>query len=152
MHATTRLGALLAGAALLAGSGAAQAGGNVYWSVGIQAPLDPYGATIGTTISNAPLYRPAPVVVVPAAPVYVRPAPVYAPPVAVYYPPAPVVYTAPRSIVVRPAPVYVARPPVYEGWHYRGQGPRWQHRHDRDERWDRRDHRRGDRHDRRHRD
>lgn len=94
--------ALLALAGLL-GAGSAHAGGNVYWSVGIHAPLDPFGASIGTTISNAPrvVYRPAPV--------YLAPAPVYmAPPPPVYYP-APVYYKpAPRVVYVqRPAPVYV---------------------------------------------
>lgn len=83
-------------------TGAAQARDNVYWSIGINAPLDPYGASIGTTISNGP--------------VYVRPAPVYYPAPPVYYAPPPVVY--------RPAPVYYVPPPVYvgggyyDGWHH----------------------------------
>lgn len=87
------------------GAGAAHAGGNVYWSIGINAPLDSYGSSIGTVISNGPVYRPAPV--------YVQPAPViYAPPpvVVVSRP----VYMPPPVVVVRPRPVYVAQPaPVY---------------------------------------
>jgi hypothetical protein len=96
--------ALAVTAALAAGT--AQARDNVYWSIGIHAPLDPYGATIGTTFSNA---RPA------YGPVYLQPAPVYyAPPPVYYYEPAP-------RVVYRPAPVYVAPQPVwvpayYDGW------------------------------------
>ena len=52
------------GVAALAAAGAAQAGGNVYWSVGVAAP----GVQVG--VANAPP-------VYAAAPVYVQPAPVY---------------------------------------------------------------------------
>ena len=57
----------LAGLAVLAAA-PAQAGGDVYWSVGVQSP------GIGATFSNAPpvVHVPAPVVVYPA-PVYVVP-------------------------------------------------------------------------------
>jgi len=132
--------AALALAGVLAGT-AAHAGTNVYWSVGIQAPIHP-GVTIGTVVSNlpapvyvpAPVYAPAPVVVpapvivpapvVYAPPVYVAPRPVYAQPRPVYVHPQPV-YVAPRPVVIRPAPGVL--PP---GWK----------RHDHDRRW----HRRGD--------
>lgn len=81
---------------------AAQAG-NVYWSIGINAP------PIGTVISNAPVYgQPAPVVY--SAPVY-YPAPVYLPPV-----------------VYRPAPVVVAPSYVVGGWQRVDYYPRdWHH-------------------------
>jgi hypothetical protein len=95
----------------LAGSlwtGGAQARDNVYWSIGIHAPLDPYGASIGTTISNA-----RPVAVYPA-PVYVAPAPAY------YYPPPPRVVYRPVPVYVEPAPVYMVRG---DGW----RGPRHKH-------------------------
>jgi PXPV repeat (3 copies) len=86
---------IAAGALALVGvlaSGLAQARDNVHWSIGIHLPLDPYGATIGTTIGNS---RP---VIVQPAPVYYAPPPVYYAPPPVYYAPAPVIY--------RPAPVY----------------------------------------------
>ncbi len=76
-------------------TGAAMARSNVYWSIGINAPLD-YGVSLGTVISNAPaypVYQPAPVYY-SAPPVYVRPAPVY-------------YYAAPR-------PVYLERPVIYQ--------------------------------------
>ena len=64
----------LAAAAVLA-AGAAQAGSNVYWSIGVAAP------GVGTVISNAPsYYEPAPVYAYP-------PQVVYAPQPRVYYPP-----------------------------------------------------------------
>ena len=94
---------------LVAGSlaaGAAHAGSNVYWSVGINAPLE-YGGSIGTVFSNGPGYAPAPVYVQPA-PVYVAPAPVYVP-APVYMQPRPV-YVAPAPVYYRPRPVYYARP------------------------------------------
>lgn len=113
---------------------AAQAG-NVYWSIGINAP------PIGTVISNAPVY----------APVYSQPAPVYYP--------APVVYPAP--VYVRPAPVVVApsyvvggwqrveyRPPEWRRWNYE-QRRHWEEREShRSRRHDRHDHHDeyGDRH------
>lgn len=87
-------------------AGAAHAGTNVYWSIGISAP------PIGTVISNAPIH-PAPVVVAPAPVVYAPPPVVYAPaPVVVR--PAPRVVHAP-PVVVRPAPRVVHAPPVVVG-------------------------------------
>ena len=83
-------------------AGVAAARDNVYWSVGIHAPLDPYGASIGTTISNA-------------RPVYVAPAPVYYAPPPVYVAPPPVVYR-PAPVYYAPAPVYVPQPVYYDGW------------------------------------
>jgi hypothetical protein len=118
-------------------SGTAQAGGNVYWSIGIDAPLGG-GASVGTVISNAPAYGPAPVYVQPAPvyvppPVYVRPAPVvYAPPV--YVAPRPV-YVQPRPVYVQPRPIYVRPAPlVYQGWAPPGHAKKqWRQR--RDDRW-----------------
>ena len=77
------------GAAGLVATASAHAGGNVFWSVGVNLP------PIGTVVSNAPVY-PAPPV---AYPTVVYPAP------AVVYQPAPVVYQ-PAPVVYRPAPVY----------------------------------------------
>lgn len=93
------------GVAALAAVGAAQAGGNVYWSVGVAAP----GVQVG--VANAPP-------VYAAAPVYVQPAPVYVRPAPVWVQPAPVYYRAPRVVV--PAPVVYR--PVARGW-------AWGHRH-----------------------
>lgn len=91
-------------AAALLGAGAAQAGSNVYWSIGISAP------PIGTVISNAPVYAPAPVVVAPPV--------VYSPPPVVYAPP-PVYRPVPR--VVYEQPVFVGRPvPIAYGHPYYG--------------------------------
>jgi hypothetical protein len=125
--ATLAVSAVSLGAMLAAP--AAHAGGNVSWSIDIRAPLDPYGATIGTTIGNAPrhVYHPAPVVYAP--PVVVAPAPVYYAPPPVYYAPRPRVIYAPvayRPARVLPAPVYV---PYRHG-----------HQHHRHDRRDRRDH------------
>ncbi len=109
-------------------SGAAHAG-NVYWSIGINAP------PIGTVISNAPVYsEPAPVV---------YPAPVYLPP--------PVVYR-PAPVVVAPSPVYYgAAPVVYGGWERAGYYPREWHRwnYEQRQRWEERQRweRHHDRHD-----
>lgn len=94
-------------------AGVAQARDNVYWSVGIHLPLDPYGATIGTTIGNA-------------RPLYVRPAPIYYEPAPIYYAPPPVVYSTPPVYYYQPYPrvVYMSQPvyvPVYRHGH-RGQG------------------------------
>jgi hypothetical protein len=84
----------------------AQAGGNVFFSVGAQvAP----GISVG--VSTAPYY---------AAPAY-YPQPVYVQPAPVYYQPAPVYY--------QPAPVYVA-PPVYGVTYVRPWGGGY-HRHGR---------------------
>ena len=90
------------GLAALAAAGAAQAGSNVYWSVGVAAP----GIQVG--VASAPP-------VVAAAPVFVQPAPVWVQP-------APVVYRAPRVVV--PAPVVYR--PVPRGWvrHHHPHGPR----------------------------
>ena len=94
----------IAAVALALGAAAsAHAGGHVYWSIGINAPIDPYGTTIGTTISNGPTYR--------AAPVYVQPAPIYYPPAPVVY--APPVYVQPRPVYVQPQPVVVYPRPRY---------------------------------------
>jgi hypothetical protein len=83
--------ALVATTLALAAAGA-QANG-VFWSIGINAPLQP-GVSIGTVFSNAPVY--------PVAPAYYQPAPV------VYSEPA---YYAPAPVFVRPAPVvYLPRP------------------------------------------
>lgn len=91
---------VLASAALAAGMAAAgnAAARDVYWSIGIQAPIYPAGS-IGTVVSNAPVVAPAPVWVVDA-PVYVAPPPV------VYVPRA--VYVQPRVVYrpAYPAPVY----------------------------------------------
>ena len=121
---------LLTAASALLGSGAAQAG-NVYWSIGIQAP------PITTVVSNGPAYR---------APVYAPPvyAPVYAP---VYGPVYAPVYTPPPRVVYRPVPVVYRPVPVYRG--HRHEHRDWRsHEHRRDDRWDhRRDHRRDGRDD-----
>ena len=69
--------ALAGGAALLLGTGAAQAGGdNLYWSVGVSSP----GVYVG--VASAP-------------PVVVRPPVYYAPPPVVYVPARPVMYGPP---------------------------------------------------------
>lgn len=90
----------LVAVALFVAAAGAQAS-NVSWSIGIQAPLGP-GVNVGTVVSNAPVYSPAPVIYAPppvvAAPVYVQPAPVYYVPRPVYYP-ARVVY---RPVWVAP--------------------------------------------------
>ena len=84
--------ALVAATLVLAAAGAQAR--DVYWSVGINAPLHP-GVSVGTVFSNAPVYQAAPVVyaepVYVAAPVYVRLAPV------VYWPQP---YYAPQRVVV----------------------------------------------------
>jgi hypothetical protein len=100
--------AALATAATLLAAGAAHAGGNVQWSVGIDLP------NVATVISNFPL-PPLPRVVVQQAPVIYAPAPVVYAPAPVVYEPAPrVVYQ--RPVVVYQEPVVVYRPvPVYHG-------------------------------------
>ena len=88
--------ALVAATLVLAAAGAQAR--DVYWSVGINAPLQP-GFSVGTVISNAPVYRPAPVIY--SEPVY------YAEPV--YVLPAPVLYVPQRMYVPQPqgyAPVW----------------------------------------------
>ena len=90
----------LASTAALLCAGAAHAHG-VTWSIGINAP------GIGTVISNAPVYVPAPVY-------YEEPAPVvYEQPRVVYQQPQ-VVYQQPQ-VVFRPVPrIYTPVPVVYE--------------------------------------
>lgn len=102
--------ALIAFGIALAAAGAQAR--DVTWSIGINAPLHP-GVSIGTVISNAPVYRPAPVVY--AEPVYV-PAPVYVRHAPVVYMPQPVY--APQRVVYVPARVA------------RGHGHgHWRHKH-----------------------
>jgi hypothetical protein len=105
-------------------AGVAQARSDVYWSIGINAPID-HGVTLGTVISNGPRYQPAPV--------YYAPRPIY-------YAPAPVYYDA-RPVYVQPRHVYV------EPWHGHRHGRQHHRRHDR---WEGRhgDDHRHDRHDR----
>ena len=104
---------LTATLALAAGLTAASAHArDVTWSIGIQAPLHP-GVSVGTVISNAPVYRPAPVFY--AEPVYL-PVPVYVHPAQVVYMPQPVY--APQRVVYVPA------------WKSSGHGQRhWRHKH-----------------------
>jgi hypothetical protein len=92
-----------AGVVALAAVGtAAQARGNVAFSVGINAaPAPYYGYGYGPTY--APAYGPAPV--------YVEQA--YVAPQQVYVAPQQQVYVAPQQVYVQPAPVYVAPRPVY---------------------------------------
>lgn len=90
--------ALLAVTLVLAAAGAQAR--DVYWSVGINAPLQP-GVSFGTVISNAPVYQAAPVFY--SEPVY-APAPMYLP-APVYVRPAPVVYW--------PQPYYAPQRAVY---------------------------------------
>lgn len=108
---TLVLGSLAVAGALMAGS--AQARGDVYWSVDVQAPGYPVG--VGATFSNAPR------VVAYPQPVYVAPPPV------VYAPP-PVVYV-PRPMYVQPRPTYYYGPPAYYR-HYPRHWHREQWRHD----------------------
>lgn len=111
---------LLAAGALAAG--AAQARSDVYWSIGINAPVA--GVGVGTVVSNAPVYPSYPVAAVPAYPVY-GPPPVVVVPQPVYRP-------APRYVAV---PVYPQR--GYGRWERdrerwereRWERERWEHRH-----------------------
>jgi hypothetical protein len=126
-----RLNFIVASGLVLAGTFAtdmAVARDNVQWSIGINLPLDPYGASIGTTIGNTrPVYvQPAPVYFAPP-PVYYAPAPVYYGPAPVYYRPAPIYYRPHPRAVVLPAPVYV-QPQRHGGW--RRQGRDHDRRHD----------------------
>jgi len=109
------------GLAALAATGAAQAGGNVFWSVGVAAP----GVQLG--VANAPqIYaQPAPVYYQPA-PVYYQPAPIYVQPAPVYYRPAPV-YVQPAPVYYRPARVVVPAPVYYRPGHGYRHGPRQGH-------------------------
>jgi hypothetical protein len=117
----TSFAAALVTVGALCASGAQAA--NVQWSVGINLPV------VGTVISNAPVYAPAPV---------------YYPPAPVYYEPAPVYYQPPPRVIYRPAPVVVRPVPVI----YRP-GPGWGPRHDHGRGWDRGDWRDGHRDQRR---
>ncbi|WP_447916353.1 hypothetical protein [Delftia acidovorans] len=95
----------LALAALMA-SGAAQARGDVQWSISLNSPG---------------MYGP---------PVYVAPAPVYvAPPQPIYYAPPPPVYYAPRAVYRAPPVVVVPGYGYGYGGGYRG-GYRGEYRHD----------------------
>ena len=95
------------GVAALAATGAAQAGGNVFWSVGVAAP----GVQLG--VANAPQ-------------IYAQPAPVYVQPAPVYYQPAPV-YVQPAPVYYRPARVVVPAPVYYRPGHGYRHGPRQVH-------------------------
>ena len=105
-------------------AGAAQAGSNIQWSIGINAP------PVATVISNGYGYDYG----------YYAPAPVYAYPPAVVYSPAPRAYYPPQVVYERPVPIY-----------YHGQ--RRMSDRDRDgipDRYDRYDNRWGQGHDRGH--
>jgi len=118
--------ALVATTLVLAAAGA-QAHGSTYWSIGINAPLQP-GVSIGTVFSNAPIY--------PSAPAYYPSAPVvYAEPA--YYPPAPV-YVRSAPVIYLSQPYYTPYRGVYAtGW----AAPHDGHGHDRGH--GRSDHRQG---------
>jgi hypothetical protein len=134
--------ALATGAALLS-AGAAHAGGDVFWSIGINLP------NVETVLSNAPapfygpqrVYAPAPVYVpqrvyVPA-PVYVQPQVDYRPVPHAYYGPATIAYVRPMHGLVRPHPHWVK---------HRHERRDWREARREDRRDDRRDNRR-DHHD-----
>ena len=107
-------------------AGAAQAGSNIQWSIGINAP------PVATVISNGYGYG--------YGDGYHAPAPVYAYPPAVVYSPAPRAYYPPQVVYERPVPIY-----------YHGQ--RRMSDRDRDgipDRYDRYDNRWGQGHDRGH--
>jgi hypothetical protein len=108
----------LAAAATMCSAGVAHAGGNVFWSIGINLPA------VGTVISNAPVYAPAPVYV-PAPVYYEEPAPVYYEPPQVVYRPVPRAYYPAQIAYVHPAPL------LYPRFH-----PQWKHR---DHGWERGD-------------
>lgn len=90
-------------AGLVAATAAAHAGGGVYWSVNVDAPIQGAGR-VSTAVSNtrwgvAPqqgYYAPAPVVYAPPPVVYAPPAVVVQPSPVYGYVPAPVVYAPPR--------------------------------------------------------
>lgn len=84
--------------AALGGVTAAQARGDVAWSVGIGVPGVTVGAANGYYAPPAPVYYapPPPVVYAPPRPVYYAPRPVY------YAPPPPVVYGPPAYGYYRP--------------------------------------------------
>ena len=96
-------------AAVLALVAAGAQARDIYWSIGINAPIQP-GVTVGTVISNAPAYRPAPVYYEPA-PAYYEPAPNYYPAAPVFY--AEPIYYRPAQVFERPARVVVLPQPYY---------------------------------------
>ena len=111
LSAKPLLAAAVALGALTAGS-AAHARSDVFFSIGIAAPVG-----------------------------YAQPAPVYVEPQPVYVEPRPV-YVQPRPVYVQPRPVYVQPQPVYYGGHRGRGGPSGdfdrdgvRNRYDRDSRW-----------------
>lgn len=112
-------------AGLMVASASAHAGGGVYWSVNVDAPVQGMGY-VSTAVSNTPrgVYAPSPVVYAPA-PV------VYAPRQVVYSPP----------VIVQPRPVYVPAPVAYYPAPRRCEPRAWwgwrehRHHHDRDDRY-----------------
>ncbi len=121
-RARRAVGCVAAGMMGLLWSAQSAQANDVYWSIGVHQP----GVSVG--VSNAPQ-------------VIVQPAP------RVIYAPPRVVYGAP-PVVVYPQPLYRTQwaPPGHsKHWHKGRHG----HRHDWDDRHDRRDDRRHDRHDRR---
>ncbi len=121
-------------AAGLAMSNTAHARGDVYWSVGVDAPVM-VGGNVHTEFSNAPQVRyvqPQPVIVAPAPVVIQQPQPVY-----VQRP------WCPPRVVYAPQPVVVVdRYPQYGGGGWRFPHGGWRH-----ERWE---HERHDHHHRHH--
>lgn len=104
--------------AALGATGVAQAGDNVYWSVGVSSP----GVQMG--VSNA---RPL-VVQAPVYTVYQQPAPVYV---------QPTVYVRPAPVYVQPAPVYISQPQfIQTGWDYPERHHGWWRGHHRHGHWD----------------
>jgi len=105
-------GLMAAASVALAGlgaSGAAQARGDVNWSIGVGVP----GVVVGVG-NGYPGYAPQ-AYYAPPAPVY------YAPPPPVYYAPARPVYYAPPVVVRPPAyGYYGGRHHYRHGHHYRG--------------------------------
>lgn len=107
----SRAAALALSLAALAGTGAAHARGDVYWSVGVNSP----GVALG--VASAP-----PVYVAPA-PVYVAPAPVYVAPARPSYYGPPPAYHAPRPVYRVEQPVVVVPGYGYRhGHHHHGHG------------------------------
>jgi hypothetical protein len=95
----------LAATALLALTGAAHAGGGVYWSVGVNAPIHP--GHVNAVVSNGPVY--------------------YAPQPVVYYQPQPVVVRQP--VYYQPQPVVYEEPPRARCWPQVAWVDRWHHHH-----------------------
>jgi hypothetical protein len=119
---TAAAGLLAFAAAGLTVSGAAQARGDVGFSIGLSAP------GVGVVVGNGQgYYAPQPVYVQPQ-PVYNQPVynqPVYTHPQPIYYAPQPV-YVQPRPVYIQAPPVYVAPRPIYvqPGYGHRHGGPR----------------------------